>query len=113
MHEVSICESMLRLIEDAAAEHGFGRVTRVRVEVGAFSCVEPDALRFGFDAVMKGSPAEGACLEIIPRPGRAFCSRCRETVPVDERLAPCPACGATGLLASGGDELRIKDLEVV
>jgi hydrogenase nickel incorporation protein HypA/HybF len=69
MHEISLCESILDIINERAAQDRFSKVKRVRLEVGPFSSVEPEALRFGFDVVMRGSVAEGAKLEIGVLPG--------------------------------------------
>lgn len=113
MHEMSLCEGIRQIIEGAAEREKFSRVKRVRVEVGRFSGVEPEALRFGFDVVMRNSVAEGAELDLIELPGEAFCFDCCETVALNARLDPCPKCGGTKLTATGGDDMKIKDLEVV
>jgi hydrogenase nickel incorporation protein HypA/HybF len=36
-----------------------------------------------------------------------------KTVSIVERLDPCPLCGGGMLIPNGGDEMRIKDMEVV
>lgn len=113
MHEMSIAEGIRTVIEDAARANAFDRVTRVRIEIGRFAGIEPDALEFAFDVVMRGSVAEGSQLQIIGLPGRALCFDCAATVEIQHRLDPCPNCGGTRLLAQGGDEMRIKDLEVI
>jgi hydrogenase nickel incorporation protein HypA/HybF len=112
MHEMALCESILLTLQDQARVHGFDTVRRVRLEIGRFACVEHAALRFGFDVVTRGSLAEGAALEIDALPGRAHCFDCGAAVEVEDRLAPCPACGGARLSPTGGDEMRIKDLEV-
>ena len=111
MHELSLCESIREVIEDQARAHGVSKVTRVRVEIGRFSCVEKPALAFAFDAVMRGSVAEGAALEILDIPGKAMCFDCGAEVELENRLDPCPACGGGKLMPTGGDDMRIKDLE--
>lgn len=113
MHEMSLCEGIRELVEDQARQHSFARVTLLRLEIGRFAGVEKPALAFAFDVVMRGSPAEGAALEMIDLPGRALCYDCGETVEIDDRLAPCPLCGSGRLMPSGGDEMRIKDMEVI
>jgi hydrogenase nickel incorporation protein HypA/HybF len=100
------------IIEDEAARQGFTRVNRVRLEIGALSGAEPEAMRFGFDAVTRGTLAEGAELEIIPLPGTAWCLPCAGQVEISERFDACPNCGSFQLQVTGGEELRIKDLEV-
>lgn len=112
MHELAICESLLSVIEEQAETQNFRRVHRVRLEIGPFSGVETEALRFSFDVVVKGSIAEGAELEISVPEGRAWCLACNTTVTLTDRLAGCPLCGGTSLQITGGKELRIRDLEV-
>ncbi|MCY1705147.1 hydrogenase maturation nickel metallochaperone HypA [Pannonibacter sp. SL95] len=113
MHEMSLCEGVRRIIDEQAAVHGFSAVRVVRLEVGRFAGVEKDALAFAFDVVMQGGPAEGARLELIDLPGAALCYDCGQQVELEHRLAPCPACGGGRLMPQGGDEMRIKDLEVI
>lgn len=112
MHELAICESLLGVIEDTAKAQSFCRVTRVRLEIGPFSGVELEALRFGFDVVTKDSVADGAALDIIETEGKAWCFDCNEAVTITDRTAGCPSCGSFHLQVTGGKELRIKDLEV-
>lgn len=112
MHEMSLCRSILQTLEEHAQRKRFSRVRQVRLEIGALAGVEIHALRFGFEAVTRDTLAEGATLEIIAVPGRAWCIACRRPVAVRQRFDPCPACGGHVLRITGGDELRIKDLEV-
>lgn len=113
MHEMSLCEGIRSIIEDQARAHGFARVTLLRLEIGKFATVEKPALEFAFEVVMRGSPAEGARLEMIDLPGQALCYDCAETVEIEDRLALCPLCGSGKLMPQGGDEMRIKDMEVL
>ncbi|MFG5384403.1 hydrogenase maturation nickel metallochaperone HypA [Yoonia sp. R2-816] len=113
MHEMSLCENIRDIIQAQAAESGFVRVNRVWLEVGPLSCVEPDALRFGFDVVMRGSVAEGAALEIATPAAKARCLACGQVAVVAHRYDPCPACGAVEMQVTQGDALKISKLEVV
>ena len=111
MHEMSLCEGIRTVIEDQARAHNVQKVTRVRVEIGKFAGVEKPALEFAFDVVMRGSVAEGAVLEMLDLPGKAMCFDCAKEVEIEERLQPCPTCGGGKLMPTGGDEMRVKDLE--
>lgn len=113
MHEMSLAEGIRGIVEDQARALGFARVTRLRLEIGRFAGVEKAALSFAFDVVMRGSPAETATLEFIDLPGQAICFDCATLVTIDERLDPCPLCGGGKLIPQGGDEMRIKDMEVL
>ena len=112
MHEMSICESIRDILEAEAASKAFKSVEVVRLEIGALSGVEPEALKFGFDVTMAGSVAANARLEIIEVPGEAWCMICGKTVPVTARYDACPDCGSHQLQVTGGTEMKILELEV-
>lgn len=112
MHEMSLAEGVLDIIEDAAATQGFTRVKTVVLEIGQLAAVEVEAMRFCFDAVMQGSLAEGAQLEIVEVPGSGWCMHCSTTVAMSDRLEICPHCGGVQLQPTGGLEMKVKELEV-
>ena len=112
MHEVSLIESVVDLVEDERRKQDFSRVRMIRLEVGALGHAEPEALRFCFDAVTSGTIADGARLEIETVPGEGWCSGCRRTVPLEERFAACPLCGIAQVRMTAGDELRLAEMEV-
>ncbi len=112
MHEVALAGRIAEIVEEQARAGGVSRVRRVRIEFGALPHVEPDALASGFQAAALGTLAEGAEMIFDRPPGTALCMGGGETVAVEARGGDCPRCGSAQLLVSGGDELRIKDLEV-
>jgi hydrogenase nickel incorporation protein HypA/HybF len=112
MHEMSLAEGVLQLVEDTARREKARRVRLVVLEIGQLSAVEPAALKFCFDAVTEGSIAQGAALEIVVVPGAGWCMACAETVPMQERYGVCPRCGSPQLEATGGMEMRVKEIEI-
>lgn len=113
MHELSLAEGMIRIIQEAAAAQRFSKVRTVWIEVGSMAGVEPDALRFCFDAVARDTPAEGARLEIVDVPGTGRCRECGSVHPVANLLDACPSCGGLEVEVEGGTALRVKELDVV
>ncbi|WCT78544.1 hydrogenase maturation nickel metallochaperone HypA [Novosphingobium humi] len=113
MHEMAICESIRQILEEQARSAGFTRVERVRLAIGALSGVEPEALRFGFDVVMRGGVAEGARLEIEDVAARAWCMPCGANVAIAARYDACPQCGSYQLQVTGGEDMTIRELEVL
>lgn len=109
---MSLTQGVLGLIEDAARREGFARVRTVWLEIGRLATVEPQALRFAFDVVMRGSCAEGARLEIEQVPGQAWCLGCDSSVSIEVPVADCPRCGSARLQVTGGDQMRLRELEV-
>lgn len=112
MHEMSLCESVIRILQREAKRQKFTRVNTVCLRIGALSCVAPEAMDFCFRAVSRGTLAEGARLELDRVPGKAWCMNCGETVTIRERYDGCPQCGSHELQVTGGDEIRITELEV-
>jgi hydrogenase nickel incorporation protein HypA/HybF len=112
MHEMALAESMVEIVESTARRSGATRVTEVRLELGALSHVERDALAFCFDAVTRGGLADGARLEIVATPGVAWCMPCGQSVAIDRRGEPCPRCGRYQLQVTAGDEMRLKDIVI-
>jgi hydrogenase nickel incorporation protein HypA/HybF len=112
MHEMAIAESLLEIVETAARGNGAARVATVWVELGALSHVEARALAFCFDAVTRGSLAEGAALEILTLPGEAWCMPCGDRVALPKLGEPCPRCGSFQLQVLSGEEMRVKEIAV-
>jgi hydrogenase nickel incorporation protein HypA/HybF len=54
---------------------------------------------------------EGAVLEISEPPGRGRCPDCGREQEMASLFDTC-VCGAAGLDCIGGDELRIKEMEM-
>lgn len=109
MHELAIAESMLEAICDRA---GRARVTRVILEIGALSGVEPEAIRFCFEVCARGTCAENARLECREVKGLAHCGGCQNEVEVDGLVRACP-CGSLDLEMLGGDRLLLKAVEPI
>jgi len=112
MHEMSLAENVREIIENAAIAQKFSRVKTVWLEIGQLSCVEKSAMQFCFEAVMRGSIAAQAKLEIIHVAAEAWCKPCACTVPITTLHDVCPKCGSYGLEISGGDAMRVRELEV-
>ncbi len=113
MHEMALCNSLVNLIREQQRERGFARVTRVVVEIGVLGHVDPHALAFAFEVEANGSPAEDAALDIREIEGRAWCMDCSELVSIGRRGDACPGCGGFGMIVEQGDELRLKEMEVM
>ena len=112
MHELSLMQSVVEIVDAAARAQGFTRVLEVRLEVGRLAGVDAEALRFCFDVATASSCAAGSELVIDEVPGEGRCSACGATGSIESRYDPCARCGALGLEITRGLELRVKSLEV-
>jgi hydrogenase nickel incorporation protein HypA/HybF len=109
MHELSIAQSIVEIVREQA---GKAHVKRLTLVIGQLAGVVPDAIRFCFDVCAEGTVLEGAFLEIIEPPGRGRCPDCGREQQMDALFEMC-VCGAAGLECIAGNELRIKEMEIV
>ncbi|MCO6428886.1 hydrogenase maturation nickel metallochaperone HypA [Nitrosomonas communis] len=112
MHEMSLAENVLQIIEEAAHHQSFTCVKMVWLEIGQLACVEQESLHFCFEVVTRDSIAQRARLEIIDIPAVGWCKICTHEVPMITLHDACPQCGSYGLKVLRGDTLRVKELEV-
>jgi hydrogenase nickel incorporation protein HypA/HybF len=113
MHEMSLTQSVVEIALEEARKAGAARVTRIMLDIGRLSAVEPEAMRFCFDAVTAGTAAEGAALDIADIAGAGWCLDCGKTVALEERFGPCPDCAGYKVQMTAGDEMKIRELEVI
>ncbi len=111
MHEMSLALEIRSICQRELAELPESRLTAVGVEVGAFSGVEVESLRFCLEIVLSEFH-EGVRCEVLQQPARAACPRCGREF--DVKVAPfqCPDCGGLARGASGGQGLQLRYLEV-
>ena len=112
MHEMALAEGVLQILEDQARAQDFSRVKTVWLDIGELSHVDPEAIRFCFEAVVKGTIAADATLEIHRTPGRAWCHDCGHAVAIKSLIDPCPDCGGHKMHVTDGDDMKVKELEV-
>jgi len=113
LHEVSLLENVREILQDHAREQHFTQVKKITLEIGCLSGVEPEALRFGFSAVMKGSLAEEAELILTQLEGQGRCAACQSLVKMQYHYDSCTLCEHPFVTVLQGNEMRIKDLVVI
>jgi hydrogenase nickel incorporation protein HypA/HybF len=112
VHELSVAQGLLGIIEQEARPYPGARVTRVLVRIGKLSAVVPDALRFAFEAITPGGIAEGASLEIEEVPLRIRCRQCAEEFIMEDPFMICPRCEGLDVEMVSGRELEITSMEL-
>ncbi len=113
MHELGIAQAALELVLTRAQQAGAARVERIVLRVGSLSGVDLEALRFAFTAILPGTPAADAMLQIDPVPAVAYCSHCQRDFPLEDNFfMECPHCGRPTAVLKQGRELDLVRLEV-
>lgn len=104
MHEMSIALALMQQLEAVASEHGVERIDALTVRAGVFRQVVPDALESAFEAVARGTRAEGATLTIEVTPAVAQCRRCGLRFQPALDCFLCERCGQADVeLVEGND----------
>jgi hydrogenase nickel incorporation protein HypA/HybF len=112
MHELTMAESVISMVESAARQAQAQRVIRVRLALGMLAHVEPDTLLYCCELVGRDGVAAGAIFEIERTPAAAWCNVCLKTVALGAIGAPCPECGGYQLNITAGDEMRVVEIAV-
>ncbi|BDH46729.1 putative hydrogenase nickel incorporation protein HypA [Salmonella enterica subsp. enterica serovar Choleraesuis] len=112
MHELSLAQSVVELLENQAREHRFQRVNQVWLSVGALACVETEALMTGLRAASRNTLAQSAQFHIELVPAAGWCFNCSAAFTTLEVRRSCPDCGSLQVQIDGGQEMRVREVDV-
>ncbi|MFN3598664.1 MAG: hydrogenase maturation nickel metallochaperone HypA [Aquificaceae bacterium] len=112
MHEFSIVQSLLELLEEQTRQYGAKRVTKVEISIGVLSGIEPHLLELAFDTFKEGTIAEKAELLVEVEKLRIWCEECGREYQKEELNLLCPGCGSLNTHIRGGQELLLKSIEL-
>jgi hydrogenase nickel incorporation protein HypA/HybF len=113
MHELSLTQSLIDIVEDYARREGFNRVNVLKLSFGRLAGIDAGALEFTFEIQSKGTKAEGARLEFDILPAVLYCKTCNEGSPSEDFFSLCPICGGGEVILAGGtEELKLVEMDV-
>ncbi len=112
MHELTLAENILDIVSDSLRDQPDARVTRISIDIGRLSGVEPDALKFAMDAVVKETFAETAKLEYQFTEGQIRCLDCNRVSPAHNLYSQCSHCQSFRVDIVGGQELKVSAIEI-
>jgi hydrogenase nickel incorporation protein HypA/HybF len=114
MHEFSICEGLVdaALREMDKLDPPPSRLLRVRVVMGRLHQIVPDYLEQAFEVLTRGTPAQGAKMEMETRPVVGRCNACGWEGDVEPPFFRCGACETFDLEVVKGKELYLDHMEV-
>jgi len=112
MHELSVCQSMLRQVQELAFENHARTITAINLQIGPLSGVEPQLMNQAFPIASRDSIAANATLVIETMPIRVHCDACNTDSDATMNDLSCRACGNTLTQLIGGDEILLTDIEL-
>lgn len=110
MHELGICDALLKMLRNIAEEEELKNVQSITVEVGTLSGVVPRFLDDCWQAVIDGTEFENVEMIVEPIEGEALCMECGERFAADLERLCCPKCGGGKLTPMSGTDLTLKEI---
>ena len=112
MHELSVAQNIIDIVQKHVPETEWDRVSVVRLKVGMIAGVVPDSLEFSFKAITADTRFRHTRLEIDLVPFRIKCHACGATTENEAGFAVCGDCGNMDTEIVSGSELNISEIEV-
>ena len=112
MHELSVAQNIVEIIQQHVPESELKRVAAVRLKIGAIAGIVPESLEFSFQAITAESMLRHAHLEIESLPFRIHCNACGTATENSVGFALCDTCGSADTKILSGSELHIVEIEI-
>ncbi len=111
MHELGICDALLKMVDQIARDEQLEGIQQITVEVGTLSGVVPKYLEDCWEAVVDGTAYLDTKFVVEVLEGKARCLDCGTefSCGVDDRLL-CPHCGGDKLAPISGRDLTLKEI---
>ena len=110
MHELGICDALLKMVRNIAREEELEEISRITVEIGSLSGVVPAYMADCWEAVTDGTELQSVEFVIEELEGTAACMDCGEEFPADVNRLRCPNCGSSKLAPLTGRDLTLKEI---
>ena len=104
MHELGICDALLKMVDSVAKDEELECVKKVTVEVGTLSGVIPAYLS-------DGTTYQNTSFVVETLPGTARCLDCGAEFTAELEQLRCPNCGGEKLTPLTGRDLTLKEIE--
>ncbi|MDO5503929.1 MAG: hydrogenase maturation nickel metallochaperone HypA [Actinomycetia bacterium] len=110
MHELSLCRSIVDIIERARDGR---QVQVVHLRIGRLRQVVPDTLVYCWGLVTDDSALAGSRLQIESVPVRLRCQDCAASTEVEHDLVlVCGACSSGAISVEAGEEFLVTSMDL-
>jgi hydrogenase nickel incorporation protein HypA/HybF len=112
MHEMGIANSVLEAVKTEMRRYPGTYPCKIGVRIGEMAAIDPEALRFCFEAMIQETDLASLELAIEVCPRRHRCPVCTYDFIVRDYDMRCPQCARLETTCISGDELELAYLEV-
>jgi len=110
MHEMSIAQSILEIVDSESRKAGVERVEELELEIGKLAGIEYETLEFSLKVLAPGTAIEGSRMVIDKPEGKAECQDCGHGFVTDSPVTICPECRSFSCNIVSGKQLRVKSI---
>lgn len=107
MHEIGIATEIISIVEKEARQRGLDGIEEIKLKIGALAGIDPEALKFGFEAATAETKLANTRLNIQWLPARGRCRACGYEFDIDDLVFLCPHCDNADVELIQGEELDI------
>ncbi len=115
MHELGIVFQIIKQVDEIAEQNSVKEVKKVTLEIGEVSGVIPkyleDCWKWAVDN--RSKHMKDCALNIINLKATSYCEGCKEMFDTSPNGKICPKCGKQHTYLVTGNEVSIKDIEVI
>jgi hydrogenase nickel incorporation protein HypA/HybF len=112
MHEYSLTQTILQTALQHAQQAGTTKITRINLIIGEYSDEREESIRFYWDELAKGTPAQDAKLQFERVLAELKCLDCGNVFHPADDESLCPACSSRRLHLLSGDDVRLESIEI-
>ena len=129
MHEFGTAQQIVKTVMRVAARNNVSVIKEINIELGQFTFVNPDQLKFVFKIAADGiEPLKDVILNIDVVPGKITCEDCGYDGPLKNVkeiednpelhkvalnfMLDCPKCDSKNTNISSGRQLLVKNIKV-
>jgi len=114
MHEISLVQGLLCQLQELAHTNNSDKIISVTMEIGPRSGIVVDSFHFGFEVLSADDDLVKDAKLIVEIPPVTYtCSECGyKKITTDSKPEECDKCGELFLIATGGEDLILRQIEM-
>ncbi len=110
MHEYALAQNIIDTIKEQVTAE-LEKITKITMEVGAFSGVVPESLEFGMQSILADANVPNVVIDITKVTTVAQC-KCGREYQIEEIFESCPDCSSYERKMISGMDIVIHSVEV-
>lgn len=112
MHELSVTENILEIVQSHAERASASKVTDIYLVIGKLSSIVDDSIQFYWDLMAKDTVAEGAKLHFRRLPILIQCNDCKNSYSPSSDSLACPYCMSEKITILQGEEFYLEAIDI-